>query len=67
MMTLKIRNLFKNFRADESGAVTVDWVVLTAAIVGLGLVVMQAVGGGVEVMTGKIATQLSESAVGYGN
>lgn len=25
----------KNFRNDESGAVTVDWVVLTAAVVGL--------------------------------
>jgi Flp pilus assembly pilin Flp len=67
MMTLKLRNLFKSFRADESGAVTVDWVVLTAAIVGLGLVVMQAVGGGVETMTGKIADQLTNSAVGYGN
>ena len=25
----------KNFRKDEDGAVTVDWVVLTAAVVGL--------------------------------
>jgi len=30
---------FSAFLKDESGAVTVDWVVLTAAIVGLGLVV----------------------------
>lgn len=28
-------NFIKNFRKDENGAVTVDWVVLTAAIVGL--------------------------------
>ncbi|OWV48337.1 hypothetical protein [Mameliella alba] len=28
-------NFIKNFRKDESGAVTVDWVVLTAAVVGL--------------------------------
>ena len=28
---------FFNFAKDESGAVTVDWVVLTAAIVGLGI------------------------------
>lgn len=28
------------FYRDESGAVTVDWVVLTAAIVGLGFVVL---------------------------
>ena len=27
----------KNFRNDESGAVTVDWVVLTAAVVGLAI------------------------------
>lgn len=26
------------FRADEDGAVTVDWVVLTAAVVGLAVV-----------------------------
>ena len=28
-------NFIKNFRRDEDGAVTVDWVVLTAAVVGL--------------------------------
>ena len=28
---------FKNFSKDESGAVTVDWVVLPAAVVGLAL------------------------------
>ncbi|WP_187429969.1 hypothetical protein ROLI_025970 [Roseobacter fucihabitans] len=27
----------KTFRADEDGAVTVDWVVLTAAVVGLAI------------------------------
>ena len=30
---------FKNFRKDESGAVTVDWVVLTAAIDGLAVLI----------------------------
>ena len=33
-------NMIKNFKNDESGAVTVDWVVLTAAVVGLGLLVV---------------------------
>ncbi|MCP4783262.1 MAG: hypothetical protein GY878_06900 [Fuerstiella sp.] len=28
-------SFIKNFRRDDSGAVTVDWVVLTAGIVGL--------------------------------
>jgi Flp pilus assembly pilin Flp len=30
-----VQRAFKRFVADESGAVTVDWVVLTAAIVAL--------------------------------
>lgn len=34
------------FVRDEDGAVTVDWVVLTAAVVGLGLVVASTVGQG---------------------
>ena len=38
----KLRVL-KRLNDDESGAVTVDWVVLTAAIVGLALVVVTAV------------------------
>ena len=47
-------NMIQNFISDESGAVTVDWVVLTAALVGLGLAVMAVVSGGVESMTGQI-------------
>ncbi|MDB5660634.1 MAG: hypothetical protein JWS10_3249 [Cypionkella sp.] len=65
MMTLKLRKLFKNFKSDESGAVTVDWVVLTAAIVGLGMVVMKTVGGGIEGLGGKIVTKLDDTTAGY--
>lgn len=36
----------KRFCAEEDGAVTVDWVVLTASIVGLALAVMTAISGG---------------------
>lgn len=36
----------QNFLSDESGAVTVDWVVLTGALVGLGLAVTAVVTGG---------------------
>jgi Flp pilus assembly pilin Flp len=67
MMTLKLRKLFKSFRADESGAVTVDWVVLTAAIVGLGMVVMKTVGGGIEGLGTKIVDDLGQRASGYDN
>ena len=31
---------FLRMKSDESGAVTVDWVVLTAAMVGLGMTVI---------------------------
>ncbi|HEY0276095.1 MAG TPA: hypothetical protein VGC31_08515 [Paenirhodobacter sp.] len=36
MKFFKIVNKFRNLRRAEDGAVTVDWVVLTAAVVGLG-------------------------------
>ncbi len=36
------------FYKDESGAVTVDWVVLTAAIVGIAIAVISVISGGVE-------------------
>jgi Flp pilus assembly pilin Flp len=51
--------MIKTFAKSESGAVTVDWVVLTAAIVGLGLAVMAVVSGGVEDLAGDIDTQLT--------
>lgn len=37
-----------SFLNSESGAVTVDWVVITAAVVGLGLATMAVVSRGVE-------------------
>jgi len=36
--------LFKQYLHQEDGAVTVDWVVLTAAIVGLGVAVITVIG-----------------------
>lgn len=51
--------LAKNFKNDESGAVTVDWVVLTAAIVGLAIAVLAAVSSGVEKLSTDISDQLT--------
>ena len=53
-------NLIKNFASNESGAVTVDWVVLTAALVGLGLAVMAVVSGGVEDLSTDIGQSLTD-------
>jgi Flp pilus assembly pilin Flp len=44
-------NFFKNFSKDESGAVTVDWVVLTAAVVGLGVAAYSSISGGATTLT----------------
>ena len=47
------------FHTSESGAVTVDWVVLTAALVGLGLATMGVVSQGVQDASGDVEQQLS--------
>ena len=57
-------NFIKTFRADEDGAVTVDWVVLTAAIVGLGIAVMASVSGGAGNLANAIGTELNATNVG---
>ena len=54
-------NLIKTFAKSESGAVTVDWVVLTAALVGLGLAVMAVVSGGVENLSTDIGQSLANT------
>lgn len=56
-----------DFIKDEDGAVTVDWVVLTAAIVGLGVAVITSVGGGVTALSNTIATDVKGQTVGYSN
>ncbi len=52
---------FTSFISSESGAVTVDWVVLTAALVGLGLAVMSVVSGGVENLSTDIGQSLADT------
>ncbi|NBC34764.1 MAG: hypothetical protein GVY13_18990 [Alphaproteobacteria bacterium] len=56
-------NYIKNFRTDEDGAVTVDWVVLTAAIVGLGIAVLTTVGEQADALGDDIATEMSSQGV----
>ena len=57
-------NFIKNFRNDEDGAVTVDFVVLTAAIVVLGLAVGGAVSKGAKGLANKIDNNLSAMNAG---
>ncbi|MFT6451644.1 MAG: Flp pilus assembly pilin Flp [Halocynthiibacter sp.] len=61
MKFLKLANTFRN---DEDGAVTVDWVVLTAAVVGLGVAVLTTVAGGTTQLGSTIDSALSTATVG---
>lgn len=52
----------RGFVRDEAGAVTVDWVVLTAALVGLGVAVLTTVAGGATSLAGDINTTVGSMA-----
>lgn len=68
MTAASYRRVVKRFCADESGAVTVDWVVLTATVVALGFAVMNTVGTGVNSATSTMTTKMSTaSSAGSGN
>jgi len=50
--------LIKNFKNDESGAVTVDWVVLTAAVVGLAVAAYSSIERGASTLTSDTETYM---------
>lgn len=54
----------KNFRKDEDGAVTVDWVVLTAAVVGLGVAAYSSIETGTTALTANIGSYMGSISVG---
>lgn len=54
---------FSAFLKDEAGAVTVDWVVLTAAVVGLGLVVFTFVRPAVSDLAVQIGDEIDAAGV----
>ena len=49
----------KNFRKDDSGAVTVDWVVLTAAVAALAGAAYTAIDGANDTVTGNTASYIT--------
>ena len=62
---MKQLKLIEAFVKDEIGAVTVDWVVLTAGIVGLGIVVTNQIGASVVTVGTSIASNVQATTVGY--
>ncbi|WP_420859819.1 hypothetical protein [Marivivens marinus] len=51
------------FQNDDEGAVTVDWVVLTAAVVGLGIAVVTTIGNGALDQSTGVGARLSAQSV----
>lgn len=56
------QNLIKRFLSDEAGAITVDWVVITAATVGIAMAVLYNVGAGVNVATEAISCNMEKAS-----
>lgn len=56
-------NNFRQFLNSESGAVTVDWVVLTAAVTGMALAATAVVEGGIESLASDLEAQLRTQQV----
>ncbi len=59
--------MFKKFLSDESGAVTVDWVVLTAAVVGLGFSVILILANGNKTVADNISSTVGAITVEAGD
>lgn len=55
------------FLRREDGAITVDWVVLSATIIGLGMVVLIPIAFSTESSTQMIADNIETQPVGYSN
>jgi hypothetical protein len=54
---------FRMFLQAQTGAVAVDWVVLTATALGFGLMLVTALSGGVVDMAGDIGATLTNAGV----
>lgn len=55
----------QKFLASEDGAVTVDWVVLTAAVIGLGMIVLMPIAYSADSVAENAGSSISSHHVGY--
>jgi len=60
---MKFFKIARKIRTEEDGAVTVDWVVLTAAVVGLGAAAIGLVRDKTGGLTTKIGSYLGDASV----
>ncbi|MDJ0627840.1 MAG: hypothetical protein QNJ44_06235 [Rhodobacter sp.] len=60
---MKLTTLTRAFLRDEEGAISVDWVVITAATVGIALAVMITLGGATDDYSDTVASTMSDKGV----
>ena len=58
-----MNNFMIHFLHNEDGAITVDWVVLTAAVVALGVTAIASARDGVDTLTANIKTGVEATKV----
>ena len=61
---MKAPRLTDAFRKDESGAIYVDWTIMSAAIMSLGMVAMVSIGAGITGLSDAIVTDFDSRQVG---
>lgn len=57
---MQLRNLIKKTKEDESGAVTVDWVVLTAGLAVVGATVVSTISPSLTAGASSISSQIMD-------
>ena len=67
MLFEKIRSALRLVVLDEDGAVTVDWVVLSAAIIGVGMVVLTPIAYQTDSASEQVADYIAGVHSGYGS
>lgn len=58
-----MRNFMKTFLESEDGAITVDWVVLTAAVVGLAIAVIATIASGALDQSGSLGNRVDALSI----
>ncbi len=54
-----MRNFFRNFATDQYGAISVEWVVLTAGLIGLAILLLGEFSDSVDVLVEYIRVKLA--------
>ena len=60
---MRLIDKFKRFREDDAGAITVDWVVLTASVCGLVALAMAGLQGNMTSIGQKVQVFLSSNSI----